>query len=126
MSQKKKTTTGKNFHRIEPAVVDVYGTPIVGRSLHELNHQRVTIVGNQVTIRKQYTVHHIRNRRIFCDRNVKVMTRENGHYMLTAEIDPKEVRKCLRTRRTITMAIDAALEDFSNHQSLIINHQSQE
>lgn len=48
---------------------------------------------------------------IFCDMNVNVKTRVNGHYVLTTEIDPKLVRRCARTRKIIGYGRDTAIAD---------------
>ncbi len=105
MSTKKIAT---NHYRIDPAVADVHTEiPLMGSTY--LSRCKVTIDNNHLSVVPEASRGRKNNTRIFKAGGVIVMTRPNGKFHLTAEIDPTEAKACALTKKLIASAIETAL-----------------
>lgn len=95
-------------HFLINCVADVYAEiPEDGKVI--LTNCSVTIDDDKMAVVQNRRVRRNRNQRIFKAGGVSVMTRPDGTYVLTAEIDPTESGECAKTKRHIASGIKKAL-----------------
>jgi len=104
-----------NHYRIDPAVADIY-TEIPYKGSVQLNRCKVTIKDNHLDVVPISSRGREKNFRVFKAGGVTVMTRKNGTFCLTAEIDPTESKSCALTKKLINNAIAAALDYYKEQE----------
>lgn len=102
------TKIDTNHYRIDPAIADIFA-PLPNKGRVKFSSCVVTIKDNHIEVTREMRVTTVRNKRIFKAGSVVVMTRPDGTYHLSADIDPSESKKCAKTKRYIADGIAAAL-----------------